>query len=106
MTTEGPDPVNVAAFFDRIGYRGPAEPTVDTVHELVAAHNGSIPFENLDPLVGIPVADLGAAALSDKFGAPPSRWLLLWAQRTDGVCARGVGLWRRTTRRPGGVDES
>lgn len=77
MTTEGTDAVNVAAYFDRIGYRGPAEPTVDTVHELVAAHNGSIPFENLDPLVGIPVADLGAAALSDKFGAPPSRWLLL-----------------------------
>ena len=32
----------------------------------MAAHNRSIPFENLDPLLGIPVADLSAAALADK----------------------------------------
>src|ERR1700730_13385955 len=82
MTTEGTDAVNVAAYFDRIGYRGPAEPTVDTVHELVAAHNGSIPFENLDPLVGIPVADLGAAALSDK----------LVHHRRGGYCYEHNGL--------------
>ena len=45
MTTEVTDAVDVAAYFDRIGYRGPAEPTVETVHALVAAHNRSIPFE-------------------------------------------------------------
>ena len=39
MTTEVTDAVDVAAYFDRIGYRGPAEPTVETVHALVAAHN-------------------------------------------------------------------
>jgi arylamine N-acetyltransferase len=66
MTTEVNDAVDVAAYFGRIGYRGPAEPTVETVHALVAAHNQSIPFENLDPLLGIPVADLSAAALTDK----------------------------------------
>jgi len=66
MTAEVTDAVDVAAYFDRIGYQGPAEPTVETVQALVAAHNRSIPFENLDPVMGIPVADLSAAALTDK----------------------------------------
>jgi arylamine N-acetyltransferase len=66
MTTEDSGAVDVAAYLDRIGYRGAGEPTAETVHALVAAHNGAIPFENLDPLLGIPVADLGAAALIDK----------------------------------------
>jgi arylamine N-acetyltransferase len=82
MTIEGTDAVNVAAYFDRIGYRGPAEPRVETVHELVAAHNGSIPFENLDPLLGIPVADLSAAALTDK----------LVHHRRGGYCYEHNGL--------------
>src|SRR6202022_527931 len=82
MTMEGTGAVNVAAYFDRIGYRGPAEPTGETVHELVAAHNGSIPFENLDPLLGIPVADLGAAALADK----------LVHRRRGGYCYEHNGL--------------
>src|SRR5690349_6606921 len=82
MTIEVTDAVDVAAYFDRIGYRGPAEPTVETVHALVAAHNGSIPFENLDPLMGIPVADLGAAALTDK----------LVHRRRGGYCYEHNGL--------------
>jgi arylamine N-acetyltransferase len=82
MTTQGTDAVDVAAYFGRIGYRGPAEPTVETVHALVAAHNGSIPFENLDPLLGIPVADLDAAALADK----------LVRRRRGGYCYEHNGL--------------
>jgi arylamine N-acetyltransferase len=82
MTTEVADGVDVAAYFDRIGYRGPAEPTVDTVRALVAAHNRSIPFENLDPLLGIPVADLSAAALTDK----------LVHRRRGGYCYEHNGL--------------
>ena len=82
MTTQGTDAVDVAAYFGRIGYRGPAERTVETVHALVAAHNGSIPFENLDPLLGIPVADLGAAALADK----------LVRRRRGGYCYEHNGL--------------
>ncbi len=58
--------VDLQAYFGRVGYSGPTAPTVETLHALVAAHNGSIPFENLDPLLGIPVADLGQAALIDK----------------------------------------
>ena len=82
MTTEVTDAVDVAAYFDRIGYRGPPEPTVETVHALVTAHNQSIPFENLDPLLGIPVADLSAAALTDK----------LVHRRRGGYCYEHNGL--------------
>jgi arylamine N-acetyltransferase len=82
MTTEVTDAVDVAAYFERIGYRGPAEPTVETVHALVAAHNRSIPFENLDPLLGIPVGDLSAAALTDK----------LVSRRRGGYCYEHNGL--------------
>ena len=82
MTTEVTDAVDVAAYFDRIGFRGAAEPTVETVHALVAAHNRSIPFENLDPLMGIPVADLSVAALTDK----------LVHRRRGGYCYEHNGL--------------
>jgi arylamine N-acetyltransferase len=82
MTVDVAGAVDVAAYFGRIGYSGPADPTVETVHALVAAHNGSIPFENLDPLMGIPVADLSAAALTDK----------LVHRRRGGYCYEHNGL--------------
>jgi arylamine N-acetyltransferase len=82
MTTDVTDIVDVAAYFDRIGYGGTVEPTVETVQALVAAHNQSIPFENLDPLLGIPVADLSAAALADK----------LVHRRRGGYCYEHNGL--------------
>jgi arylamine N-acetyltransferase len=82
MTTDITDTVEVASYFDRIGYGAPAEPTVETVQALVAAHNQSIPFENLDPLLGIPVADLSAAALFDK----------LVHRRRGGYCYEHNGL--------------
>ena len=53
-------------YFRRVCYDGPIEPTLDALTALVAAHNRSIPFENLDPLMGIPVIDLSADALVDK----------------------------------------
>ena len=70
------------AYFRRIGYSGPATPTLDTLRALVAAHNGAIPFENLDPLTGIAVADLGEAALFDK----------LVARRRGGYCYEQNGV--------------
>jgi arylamine N-acetyltransferase len=57
---------DLTAYLDRIRYTGPTDATLDTLHGLVAAHNGAIPFENLNPLMGVPVADLGRAALFDK----------------------------------------
>ncbi len=58
--------IDVAAYFARIGYSGSADATLETLSELVAAHGRCIPFENLDPLLGIPVVDLGPSALADK----------------------------------------
>lgn len=73
---------DLAGYFDRIGYSGSSEPTVERLHALVAAHNRAIPFENLDPLMGIPVADLGATALTDK----------LVLRRRGGYCYEQNGL--------------
>ncbi len=60
------DAVTVAEYFRRVSYTGPTEPTLDVLTALVAAHNRSIPFENLDPVMGVPVADLRPEALLDK----------------------------------------
>lgn len=46
------NPVNLAAYFDRIRYDGPAESTVDVLRALHEAHLAAIPFENLDILLG------------------------------------------------------
>src|SRR3978361_1508409 len=73
---------DLSAYFSRIGYTGPTDTSVETLHALVAAHNESIPFENLDPLFGVPVDDLGPAALTDK----------LVHRRRGGYCYEHNGL--------------
>jgi arylamine N-acetyltransferase len=82
MTTEVSAGIDLAAYCDRVEYTGSSQPTVETLHALVAAHGRSIPFENLDPLMGIPVADLGPAALTDK----------LVHRRRGGYCYEHNGL--------------
>lgn len=47
MTASGLD-----AYFARIGYGGPTRPTVETLHDLMDAHVRTVPFENLDVLLG------------------------------------------------------
>ena len=69
-------------YFARVSYTGPAEPTLDVLGTLVAAHNRSIPFENLDPLMGIPVVDLGTDALFGK----------LVGRRRGGYCFEHNGV--------------
>lgn len=73
---------DIAAYLARIGYQGPAEPTLDTLHALHAAHNRSIPFENLDPVMGIPVHDLSCEALTAK----------LVHRRRGGYCYENNGV--------------
>ncbi|MGV0627471.1 arylamine N-acetyltransferase family protein [Mycolicibacter minnesotensis] len=68
--------IDLQGYFDRIDYRGDTAPSYDTLAALVAAHVRGIPFENLDPLMGVPVADLSAAALTAK----------LVARRRGGYC--------------------
>ncbi|WP_156687974.1 arylamine N-acetyltransferase family protein [Mycobacterium sp. Marseille-P9652] len=58
--------LDLNGYFGRIGYRGAAEPNLAVLQDLVTAHTRSIPFENLDPVMGVPVDDLGPDALTDK----------------------------------------
>jgi len=57
--------VDLDAYFARTGYTGPRTPTLETLHGLVRAHVQTIPFENLDVLLGKPI-DLEPAALMQK----------------------------------------
>lgn len=74
--------LDLNAYFARIGYTEAADANLGTVRALVAAHNRSIPFENLDPLMGVPVADLSVEALCDK----------LVTRRRGGYCYEHNGL--------------
>lgn len=44
--------MDLHAYFDRIGYSGPPAPTLAVLRDVVSAHACSIPFENLDVLLG------------------------------------------------------
>jgi arylamine N-acetyltransferase len=74
--------LDLNGYFDRIGYRGPAEPNLDVLQDLVTAHTQNIPFENLDPLLGVPVDELSPEALTDK----------LVRRRRGGYCYEHNGL--------------
>ncbi|OBA95005.1 arylamine N-acetyltransferase [Mycolicibacterium fortuitum] len=74
--------LDLTAYLDRIGVAGRVSADLDTLRNVVAAHGRSIPFENLDPLLGIPVADLSAEALADK----------LITRRRGGYCYEHNGL--------------
>lgn len=74
--------LDLDGYFDRIDYRGPAEPTLAVLQDLMTAHTGSISFENLDPLMGVPVDDLSPEALTDK----------LVRRRRGGYCYEQNGL--------------
>ena len=53
------------AYFARIGYAGPRTATLATLNGIVAAHTQTIPFENLDVLLGRGI-DLDPAAIERK----------------------------------------
>jgi arylamine N-acetyltransferase len=74
--------LETGAYLDRIGHVGPVDPTLETLHALVAGHGRTIPFENLDPLLGVPVDDLSAPVLTDK----------LVDRRRGGYCYEHNGL--------------
>ena len=57
--------LDLQAYLQRIGWHGPARADMPTLEAVVAAHVASIPFENLNPLLGLPV-ELDLAALERK----------------------------------------
>jgi len=44
--------LDLAGYLDRIGWTGPVAPDLTTLKGLLAAHAGTIPFENLDIVLG------------------------------------------------------
>ena len=69
------------AYFQRIGYTGPRLPDLATLNGIIAAHVQTIPFENLDVLLGRPMS-LEPEALLQK----------LVRQRRGGYCFEQNGL--------------
>ena len=63
------------AYFARIGYAGTRDASLDTLRALHRQHPQGIPFENMDPLLGIAVK-LDLASLQDK----------IFARRRGGYC--------------------
>lgn len=82
--------LDAAAYFARIGFTGPAEPTAATLRALHAAHTTTIPFENLEPVLKRPVP-LDVPSLQDK---------IVRAAR-GGYCYENVGLFAATLERIG-----
>ena len=74
--------LDLAGYFERIGYSGGTEPNLEVLQDLVTAHTQAIPFENLDPLLGVPIDDLSPDALADK----------LIRRRRGGYCYEHNGL--------------
>lgn len=68
-------PADLDAYFARIGYTGPTTVSIETLNGLLTAHAGSVPFENLDVLLGRPI-DLSLDAVQRK----------LVSQRRGGYC--------------------
>lgn len=74
--------MNLAAYFDRIGYKPQATPSLAELHALIRAHVQSIPFENLDVLAKVPIS-LEPEAIFDK----------LVTRRRGGYCFEHNGLF-------------
>ncbi|MEV0323196.1 arylamine N-acetyltransferase [Streptomyces sp. NPDC050658] len=74
MTWNGEE-LDIAAYLTRTGHQGPVKPDLETLRALHRAHVASIPFENLEMMLGRPVP-LDLAALQEK----------LVRQRRGGYC--------------------
>lgn len=59
------DTIDLRAYLRRIGRHSAVAPDLPTLQAIVAAHVAAIPFENLNPLLGLPV-ELDLATLEQK----------------------------------------
>jgi N-hydroxyarylamine O-acetyltransferase len=74
-------PIDLDAYFARIGYGGSTRATLETLNGIVELHVQTIPFENLDILLGRPI-DIAPAAIERK----------LVSGRRGGYCFEQNGL--------------
>ena len=93
---------DLKGYFQRIGYSGPFEPTLETLHSIHRSHAQSIPFENLNPFLRIPVVlDIDSLyqkiVLDNRGGYCFEHNLLLWeALKQIGFKVKGLAarvLW-------------
>ncbi|WP_375003438.1 arylamine N-acetyltransferase [Gordonia sp. PS3] len=84
------DGLDFTAYLDRIGAAAPPVPTLDALRELHRAHVTSIPFENLEIIVGRPIP-LDIAAVQRK----------LVEQARGGYCFEHVALFAAALERLG-----
>lgn len=53
--------INLHAYLERIGVRAPVAPNLQILRAIISAHVATIPFENLDPFLGIsPALDIAS----------------------------------------------
>jgi N-hydroxyarylamine O-acetyltransferase len=94
--------VDLDRYCARVGYAGPREPSLDVLRALHLRHAEAIPFENLNPLLGLPVP-LDAGALERKMlhqgrggWCFEQNWLFRRALEAIGFDVRGLAarvLW-------------
>ena len=82
--------MEVKAYLERIGYRGPLAPTADTLRRLHVAHLLTVPFENLSIHAGERIV-LDDVSLFDK----------LVTRRRGGFCYELNGLFAALLRELG-----
>ena len=82
--------MDTAAYLERINYRGPLEPTAETLRKLHVAHLHAVPFENLSIHAGEPIV-LDDESLYDK----------VVVRRRGGFCYELNGLFARLLRELG-----
>jgi len=75
--------IDLDAYFRRIGYDGPREPTIEVLRALHALHPAAIPYEGIDVLIGKHI-DISPEGLFDK---------LVQRQR-GGYCFEQNGLFK------------
>ena len=73
--------LDLSAYFARIGYDGPRTPTLETLRAIQRLHSQAIAFENLNPLLALPVR-LDVESLQQK----------LVRSRRGGYCFEHNGL--------------
>lgn len=110
--------IDLEAYLERIGVRTPVAPDLQTLQSIIAAHVATIPFENLDPFLRIPVALdlesvqrklvregrggycfeqnrlLGDALRAIGFNVTDLAARVLWGQPEDAITARSHMLLR------------
>jgi N-hydroxyarylamine O-acetyltransferase len=79
--------MNLFAYFSRIGYTGPRDPSLATLSALHRAHLFAVPFENLDIHLGRRI-DLDEEAIFEK----------IVARRRGGFCYEQNGLFAAVLR--------